>query len=425
MADVFDAIVIGAGVSGLVAARTLAEAGLAVALLEARDRVGGRVHTIPAADGGLSVELGAEFVHGLAPELIDLIDEAGLTRFELDGEMRCFHGDGLVSCGDQREVDHLFEKLGEAAPQKDMSFNQFVAQQGLSSASVAWARNYVEGFNAADADRISLLSLAKQQAAEDAISADRLFRVAEGYGQVPAFLLRRFQEAGGEFFASTVVQSITWKPGQVAITTAAGRSFHARTAVVTLPLGVLQARRVAIVPEPAQIFSAADQLAMGQAIHLVYEFDSTFRSTCKSFEGVSFVLSPEVIPPTWWTTHPNPAPMLTAWLAGRKAQSVAAQSLPEPGLITLAGMLGTTLERLRTHVVRASVHDWALDEYSLGAYTYVPQGAMSASDQMSVPEEDTLFFAGEHTDTSGHWGTVHGALRSGMRAARQVLALRR
>ena len=425
MPDVFDAIVIGAGVSGLVAARTLAEAGLSVALLEARDRVGGRVHTIPAADGGLPVELGAEFVHGLAPELIDLIDEAGLTRFELDGEMRCFHGDGLVSCGDQREVDHLFEKLGGAAPQKDMSFNQFVAQQGLSSASAAWARNYVEGFNAADADRISLLSLAKQQAAEDEISADRLFRVAEGYGQVPAFLLRRFEEAGGKLFASAAVQSITWKPGQVVITTAAGRTFQARTAVVTLPLGVLQARRVVIAPEPAAIFAAADQLAMGPAIHLVYEFDQSFLSTYKTMQGVSFILSPEVTPPTWWTTHPNPAPMLTAWLAGRKAQSVAADTLSAPGLITLATMLGTPLETLQTHVVRASVHDWSLDEYSLGAYTYVPQGALHASDDLCVPVESTLFFAGEHTDTTGHWGTVHGALRSGIRAAHQVLAQRR
>ena len=83
-------IVIGAGVAGLAAARTLAEAGRRVALIEARDRVGGRIHTVPAMRWRTCRwSSGAEFIHGLPPELIDLVEEAGLTRFELDGDSRC------------------------------------------------------------------------------------------------------------------------------------------------------------------------------------------------------------------------------------------------------------------------------------------------------------------------------------------------
>ncbi len=417
-----DVIVVGAGIAGLAAARTLAEAGLRVTLVEARDRVGGRVHTVPAVEGGLPVELGAEFVHGLPPELIQLIDEAGLTRFELEGATRCFgehNGVGrLEPCGDRREVEQLFDELGHLEPpQVDLSFTEFVAQRGFKAEAVAWATNYVEGFNAADASRISILSLAKQQAAEDAISGDRLFRVVEGYARVPEFLLRRFLDAGGEWVVSTAVRTIAWKPGRVEVKTLAGRNFRASAAIITLPLGVLQARSVAFVPQPIEILDAADRLAMGTAARVVYEFDRALWP-----EGVSFLFAPVATPPTWWTTSPRRTAMLTGWMAGRKASELKLDGLPETGLATLAGFFGGRFHNVHKHLLRWHHHDWQADTHSLGAYTYVPRGAIHASDQLSVPVEKTLFFAGEHTDTSGHWGTVHGALRSGYRAAEQVLA---
>jgi monoamine oxidase len=113
--------------------------------------------------------------------------------------------------------------------------------------------------------------------------------------------------------------------------------------------------------------------------------------------------------------------MLTGWVAGRRADQLNLAALPETGLATLSGLLGSELRELSRHLVRWHQHDWKNDIYSLGSYTYVPRGAIHASDELSVPVEKTLFFAGEHTDTSGHWGTVHGALRSAYRAAEQVM----
>jgi monoamine oxidase len=427
-ADGFDVIVIGAGVAGLAAARMLAEAGRRVALLEARDRVGGRIHTVQAIQGELPVELGAEFIHGLPAELIELVDEAGLTRFELDGDSRCVDpGRGAVRlepCSDQHEVHKLFEELGHAQlsqDSRDLSFSDFVSQRRIGTEAAVWATNYVEGFNAADADRISIRALEKQQAAEDAISADRLFRVVEGYARVPEYLLWRFREAGGELFRSMAVRSVTWEPGQVEVA-AETRLLRAKSAVLTLPLGVLQARRVAFSPQPVEILKAADSLVMGPAARVVYEFDSAFWKQFVSLKGVSFFFAPDATPPTWWTTSPKPGSTLTGWIGGRKTKRLDMDLLPETGLETLSFMLDSTLHEVKKHLLRWHMHDWQTDPYSLGAYSYVPRGAIDASDRLSQPAAETLFFAGEHTDTTGHWGTVHGALRSGYRAARQLLA---
>jgi monoamine oxidase len=412
-----DVIVVGAGIAGLAAARTLAEAGQRVALIEARDRVGGRIYTVPATRGELPVELGAEFVHGLPPELIHLIDEAGLTRFELEGDTRCVRQGRLGDCRDQREVHQLFDQLGHLASlPADLSFKEFVVQRGFKPEAIAWATNYVEGFNAADADRISTLSLAKQQAAEDAISGDRLFRVGEGYARVPEFLLRKFLEAGGALFDSAPVRTIAWKPGRVEVATVANRVFLAAAAIITLPLGVLQARSVEITPQPAEILGAADRLAMGPAARVTYEFDRRLWP-----EGVSFFFAPDATPPTWWTPCPRPESMLTGWVAGRKANKLNIAGLPETGLATLDGIFSGRENSVRQRLLRAHYHDWLADSYSRGAYTYVPRGAIHASDELSTPVEATLYFAGEHTDTTGHWGTVHAALRSGYRASEQLL----
>lgn len=76
---------------------------------------------------------------------------------------------------------------------------------------------------------------------------------------------------------------------------------------------------------------------------------------------------------------------------------------------------------MRSLLQAARWHDWRSDEYAQGAYSYAPAGSVDASRTLTVPLDDTLFFAGEHTDVGGHWGTVHGALASGLRAAKQVL----
>ena len=139
---------------------------------------------------------------------------------------------------------------------------------------------------------------------------------------------------------------------------------------------------------------------------------------------MGFIFADGLIPGTWWTQYPNNEPVLVAWIGGPKAD---AQRFDDPtnlladSLSSLERVFGLTEKSLASELVSWHLHDWCRDPHSRGAYSYVPVGAMNCSKEMTNPVEDTLFFAGEHTDTSGHWGTVHGALRSGLRASQQVL----
>ncbi|HEX3438247.1 MAG TPA: NAD(P)/FAD-dependent oxidoreductase [Pseudacidobacterium sp.] len=419
----YDVLVLGAGIAGLAAARMLAEQGMRVALLEARSRVGGRLFTEHADGFDLPVELGAEFVHGRPAELWQVIQEAGLRTYELDGSSLCFEQGILRECEEMPAFQVLNELRQDA---KDTSFAEWIAHKNLPAEIAESATAFVEGFNAADASKIGTAALVKQQAAEAEIEGMRGFRLEDGYGSVAGFLLRRFEAAGGEIFFSTVAQSLVWEQGNARIEAVRGDKqkgiFEAKHCISTLPLGVLQSGSVHFDPEPVRVLHAAAQMAMGSARRITFLFRECFWQS--GFPDASFVFSQEDLIRVWWTPAPKIMPMITGWIGGPKALDSAIakdKGFANLALRTLAKIFAVPEDHLRELVVGWHTHDWQHDPFALGAYSYAPKGALHASEIMSEPVEDTLFFAGEHTDTTGHWGTVHGALRSGLRVARQVL----
>jgi monoamine oxidase len=412
-----DVVVAGAGIAGLAAARRLAEAGCGVALLEAGERVGGRMLTVHPGESALPVEMGAEFVHGRPPELLALIREAGLTLFERDGEFVCYENGRLGDC----EMGEAFSVLDGLPVEPDMTFAEFLEQAQLPQATADRARNFVEGFNAADAGRIGTAALRRQQEAEEAIEGDRVsFRVVEGYDRVAEYVRDRFLAAGGRLHLKTTVTEVEWERGTVRVRTANPglTEVRARWAVIALPLGVLQAGRVAFSPLP-EAWPAIGRMAMGEAARITLLFQDRFWAA--TAPEMSFLLSREAPLPVWWTSHPNEAAALTGWVGGpRAAAAPVGAELRDAGLRELSKIFQR--DDLESLLIGWHTHDWLRDPLSLGAYSYAPKGAALASEELSLPIEDTLYFAGEHTDTTGHWGTVHGALGSGLRAAAQILA---
>ncbi len=408
----YDVIVLGAGIAGLAAGRALAEAGKRTLVLEARDRVGGRILTRHVADAGAPVELGAEFIHGRPPQLLALLAEAGLKTYEAAGEQLCFHEGKLRPCPDDVGAWALLDRLSPDGP--DESFEAFLARSGAGAEDAARARDYVEGFNAADARRIGTVGLARQQAAEEAIGGGVNSRVTHGYVALPEYVRDRALAAGAELRLLTPVEAVEWQPGACTVH-ARGRSWTAPKLICTLPLGVLQARAVRFAPEPA-LLAYAQAVAPGQVQRMVFQFRDRFWAA--ENPDMHFLFASPLHPPTYWTTTPRPSCLITCWVGGPRALTH-----PEPA--ELQASARAALTRIfggLPPVESVHVHDWMADPFCRGAYSYAPVGAADAYAMLAEPVEGTLFFAGEHTDITGHPGTVHGALGSGLRAAGQALA---
>jgi monoamine oxidase len=411
--------------TGLTAARALAEAGRTVTLLEAAPRVGGRIHTIREA--GEAIELGAEFIHGKPPELWSLIEEANLETYELDGATLSFEDGRLQTHNRQEDSIDVLEKL-ESWSKPDIPFAEYLKQHPLPEDQRYSAIGYVEGFNAADHRIIGVASLALQQAAEDATEGDRLFRIRHGYDLLPQFLAEKFTAAGGTLHLNTLVERIDWNPNHVRIeaqTTTGPQSrpaqFEAAQAIIALPLGVLQQNSVTFVPTPDPIHEA-HRLRMGHVRRFTLVFREPFWK--QSHPDLHFLLSFATIPPVWWTPHPIPSNTLTGWVGGPRSEAFAnytSDQLAEAACTQLARIFSRDPTQLRNQLISCHTHDWQRDALTVGAYSYVPAGALDACSKMTIPADNTLYFAGEHTDTTGHWGTVHAAIRSGQRAASQIL----
>lgn len=415
-----DVLIVGGGCAGLMAARELATAGKSVTLVEARPRLGGRILTV--FEDGIPIELGAEFVHGKPPVLMSLLEESRLPYFERGGKTYGFEHGRLVHDenpeGGAHDDGGPFAALKDlpATPEHDVSFADAARKIGIP-----WLTRYVEGFNAADATRISAASLAVQQRAEDSISGDTSFRLSRGYKSLVDWLESECRERGVQVQLDLPVRSILWQPGE-AVAICDSTEFHAAACIVTLPLGVLKAGTVMFQPEPEHIFSALSALEMGHATRIALLFKRRFWEHLAP--DMNFLIDSESAADinVWWTLHPDSAPLLTGWIGGPRAMDFRGpEELLSAALRSLSRYFEKSGPELRKLLLSSHTHDWQRDPFSRGAYSCIAVGGLPKLAQLAQPVEQTLFFAGEHTEQDGHWGTVHAALETGLRAAQQVL----
>ncbi len=422
----FDVIIVGAGAAGLMAAKILCDAKKKVCILEARDRVGGRVHTLIKKGFSKPVEAGAEFIHGKLPLTICLLKEAGIKYYETDGALWQLKNDGLKKREDFIEhAEQLMKKLKEL--DHDISITAFLDKY-FDDAKYSEMKNslqqYIEGYDAADINYASSLALKEEWQKEE----DKQYRIEGGYGLLLDHLKNNCLQNGCSIHLSTIVKKIKWKDEDVEVITKQNDSYFSGKVILTIPPLLLTGEEndagISFDPSLPLVTEAAKQIGYGGVIKIVMEFTHAFWETgeCRKAEDLFFLFSEEKIP-TWWSQLPDKTPILTGWLAGPKANELVNADddiILQQALHSLSSIFAIDTEILQKNLKASHIHNWIADPFSNGAYSYNTTTSAAAKKILATPVANTLFFAGEALDKDSN-ATVEAALQSGKEVAEKIL----
>ncbi|HEY9481245.1 MAG TPA: NAD(P)/FAD-dependent oxidoreductase [Candidatus Paceibacterota bacterium] len=420
-----DVLIVGAGASGLMAARELAKTGKKIIILEARDRIGGRIMPLSEADFGYPAQGGGEFVHGEAPVTKALIQEAGLTFVpeSEDGEVWATRNGPLALHKSFIEGNQILKEKLEKL-ESDVSIAEFL-ETHFGTEEYASLRNsilkMVEGYEAADPRRVSTFTL-KSVWFGKKYHADGWIK--EGYGALLNFLKKEIEGNNGEIIFNSPVVSIESTIGKVIVKTS-NKSFEAAKVIVTVPLPVLKS--IEFTPDISEKIALAPKIGYGSAIKLLIKFKSQWwkKATPNDLSKLSFALCNDDFT-AWWTQYPIETNVMVGWMAGpnvEKNKNLSDDELLDLGILALANTFTVDKEFLRNQIETWKIINWSNDPYALGAYSYTAMDTADAYERLAEPVDNTVFFAGEAMYTGEETATVEGALGSGKEVAGSIRAV--
>ena len=387
-----------------------------VTVLEALDRAGGRIHT--QLIDGMVLEFGAEFIHGDLPETQRLLREANLQWIPVTGGL---YRPGTEGFRPQDEPvagwDLLMNQM--ATLQQDLPFTTFLESRfkGDQFATLRKeATAYAEGFDLADAARVSTRALYVEWSSEEPVN----HRLEKGYGALIEFLLTDCRRMGCEFVFSAPVNRVQWSGHAVSLDTPA-RSFEGERVVVTVPVGVLQqadaVSSIRFDPEPPGLRESAAAIGMGVVIRVVVTFRERIWPS-----ALGFLLTDEPVP-TWWGSTPDQPRVLTGWVGGSRARALGSLSqdqLQQQVTGSLARIFQRSPAEINNLITGCHINNWSTHPWSFGGYSYATPESSEAIAALCRPVDDTLYFSGEALYTGGSPGTVEAAIVSGLKTAAAI-----
>jgi monoamine oxidase len=426
-----DVIIIGGGASGLAAGKEISKAGKKVCILEARNRLGGRIHTLNVPGFSTHIEAGAEFVHGDMPVTKSLLKEGGIEFNSIEGDYyRIKNGKFQDPENLLTTFSTLISKAGSL--EQDLPFSEFLDQY-LNEEKFKDVREnaiaFVEGYDAADIKRASTFALREEW--KNFGQSDQ-YRLKSGHIKLIDFLSNEIIKHNGEIFLSTVAKEIRWKRDNVEVISDKGKIYSARKALITVPLGVLRSTpddqaHIRFSPGLPGKLEAAKSIGYGTATKVFLEFKNAFwessENQIRKMTDLGLLISDTPFT-ACWTQLPNKTPLLTGWLAGPQAEknkNKSDENIINMALDALGYIFNTDRSFLVENLRAGKAVNWQTDPFSLGAYSYATVESSKAKKILAQPVEDTLFFAGEALSEGTAMGAVEEALANGIKTAKELL----
>ena len=425
-------VVAGAGLAGLTAARFLEHAGAEVTVVEARDRVGGRVHTLRGFEGGQHAEAGADLIESEQSHVLGLADDFGLKTTRILRKGWGFYGSSKGGRRTIRSAPDTFERAARrlepeiaafkaAGRRWDSGIGQLLARQSVAgwlkaaradgelSAGVRGLR----GFFLADPERLSLLQLVDQFASDDIPGEGRMYRLVDGNDALPAAIAAGLR---GRIMLNHVARRVARRGAALRVAVDDGRLHQLTADYVVMALPASTMKKVAFVPSlPDDQWRAITTLRYGPATRVLLQFDRRFwrrlgRPTAYGTDQPTGAV--------WDGNEQQPGkPGILSLLAGGDAAREV-QALIRAGgwngLVRQLAWLGPP-----SRLLYATTVQWDKDAWARGGYAvFDPKFDPVLRSWLSRPA-GRIAFAGEHT--SDRWqGYMNGAIESGKRAALEV-----
>ncbi|MBT1703897.1 flavin monoamine oxidase family protein [Chryseosolibacter indicus] len=417
-------IIVGAGVSGLLAAKTLLENNYNVTIVEARDRIGGRVHTINAPFT-VPVETGAEFIHGDLPLTTAILKEARIRAHAMEGRSYKIEK-GALAEDDMFDTnwDQLIKALN--ALREDMPIGTFLDQQFSGENNRRLFESvvkFVEGYDAADIRQVSSFALREEWSESN---DDMQLRMVKGYQEIIQYLCKHIEDLNGKIHLSSPVKQIEWKKN-VRLITQQGAFYEGDRAIVTVPISILQRKEIEFTPTIPNYENAFNDIGFGGVIKFLFEFKETIweSRSPRRMKDAGFIFSDAPVP-TWWTQEPEKRRLLTGWLGGPITyhHNYGEGELYGRAIDSLAYILSLPKKDIEDQIHAYHIANWVADPYARGAYAYPTVKTQPVRQLLSTPLENKIYFCGEALYEGPAMGTVEAGLTSGLECARKIMALK-
>lgn len=441
-------VIIGAGAAGLYAADILTAKGINVTILEATDRIGGRLKSLrnikstsdalsfpviaedpsaPISTADFPIELGAENFRGMDSPWGKIVGNLNLNTLDISAAEHQFIIDGIVKGAAEWQANPYFESAQAFVSNlKALSGNsQSVSEAaaGASLQSLALINSQVSNLYGTSNERLGVAAVAEGLTK---LTHDTKLLALKNNPMQDA-LISRFARIIPLVQLNKPAKSIRYSQNEVSVLLEDGTSVEANKVIVTAPISILKSGAITFTPGlPSATLSALDKLGMDPCLRVILDFKKNFWG-----EGAGYIWGGSVAPQYFNGGRERSQfyRTLSITINGPKAASLSAKGVDMISDILAeldalyAGQASLYIRRsLVTDEMMYVIQDWSKEKYIKGGYSYPkPEARLSDYEALSEPINSTLFFAGEGTDATGDAGTLNGALASAERVTEQLI----